>query len=344
MSGRLQVGVDPRIELVSVVYYLAGAPEYQFPPNTPYRRLVQEHFESARDHLAVHTAALLRCDHGISHDAPLGLVVYLDRVRLSPIVAMDLADLDPRWSGLDVGAFLEQLRCFAVDTDFASFLVSQAAYMSAVEDRISSAVTVLDLRRWFLSFLGPTSVAFVVIPKLLAYTWSYDVHAHTPSGRDQAYIVLELEAPDELGLPRPGAVTRSLLVHEMCHGYVNPVVESEFAAIAEPSSRLFQLVSAEMALQAYTTPEIMVKESLVRALVVIYLRTRISESAAHEAIEAEVALQFAWMTRLVDLLVPLAVRAGETQLPADLVGIVHALGPFLANEADLFEQSAAQSG
>jgi hypothetical protein len=338
----LRVAVDPRIELVSIVCYLAGAPEYQFQANTPYRRLVRDYFEAARAHPAVETAARLRRDHGISHDAPLGLAVYLDPVRLEPMVQIDQVELDPRWRGLDVVGFAEQLRDFGQEHRVRTLLLAQAAYISSVEDRVAASLHGAELRRWFINFLGPTHAQFVVVPKLLASAWSYDVHAHLPSGRDSVYIILELEDIDDAGLPRPANMTMTLVVHEMCHAYVNPAADREYAAIAEPSERLFQLVLPQMMNLAYSSPLHMIRESLVRALVVLYLHTKVSEELAHQTVEAEVRRGFLWMPRLVDALVPIAARVGRTQIPADVGEMVRALGPLFTAEAEMLERARAE--
>ena len=45
-EGKIDVRVDPRVELMSIIFRLAGHPEYNTAPNYPYLADVEAHFRN----------------------------------------------------------------------------------------------------------------------------------------------------------------------------------------------------------------------------------------------------------------------------------------------------------
>ena len=95
-----QVTVDPRVELLSVVFRLAGNDEYNQGRVPSYVSAVEEHFGEFRDNPVVVTARLLRWKRGVSYDAVMSLAVHLrDAESLEEAVPFEPrpAELDKRW-------------------------------------------------------------------------------------------------------------------------------------------------------------------------------------------------------------------------------------------------------
>src|SRR5258707_892659 len=72
-----EVHVDHRVELVSIVMRLAGAPEYKLADRTDYVSDVDKQLGAFADHKAVAMARELEAK-GIGYDAPIALAVHLD--------------------------------------------------------------------------------------------------------------------------------------------------------------------------------------------------------------------------------------------------------------------------
>ena len=70
------VCVDPPVELMSVLFRLAGDPEYNQGRVPSYVQDVESHFGRFRDHPVVKLARELRQTRGISFNAPMGLAVH----------------------------------------------------------------------------------------------------------------------------------------------------------------------------------------------------------------------------------------------------------------------------
>ena len=73
----VQIRTDPGIEIVSIIFHLAGNPEYNRICMDSYAQDIEEHFGKFRDHEAVELARQLRQSHGVSYDAPMSLAVHL---------------------------------------------------------------------------------------------------------------------------------------------------------------------------------------------------------------------------------------------------------------------------
>ena len=68
---RLRVSVDPRVELMSLLFRLAGNYEYNQAKVVSYTADVNKQFNPFRDHPTVQLARKLRTSRGIGYDAPM---------------------------------------------------------------------------------------------------------------------------------------------------------------------------------------------------------------------------------------------------------------------------------
>src|SRR5690606_4723013 len=112
-------------ELLSIIFRLAGNPEYNQGRLESYLADVDAHFGRFREHVAVNTARTLRRPRGVSFDAVMSMAVHLtDAYDLNERVPFDgpEARLDARWRPDEARLFLQELRRFVHDTHFRGFL------------------------------------------------------------------------------------------------------------------------------------------------------------------------------------------------------------------------------
>ena len=76
----IEVSVDPRIELFSIIFRVAGNPEYRRGILSAYVDDADRHFEPFRNYSAILLAQKLRSAHGIDYDAPMSLANHLTSV------------------------------------------------------------------------------------------------------------------------------------------------------------------------------------------------------------------------------------------------------------------------
>jgi len=281
-----EVHVDRRVELVSIAFRLAGAAEYSQATPTDYTRDVDK---LPRDHPAIAATRELIAK-GIAYDAPMTLAVNLDAPEQAA------AD-DPRWKSIDVAAYVKQLRAYQADAKLDAFFAAHAGYYTAVESRVRGALEAERPAAWFESFFGSTGAHFVVVPGLLEGPANYGPHT-----ADTRYQVLGLGEPDAQGLPVMTDDTVATLVHEMAHSFINPLFEAHASELVPSATILYRFVAKDMEDLKYGAPQIMLNESGVRAITVLYLRDKKGVGAAAQQTRLETRLGFLWTRELADVL------------------------------------------
>jgi len=308
-AAAIQVRVDPRVELMSVVFRLAGSPEYNRGAVPAYTQAVDAHFAPFRRHAAVRRAGRLRRFRGISFNAPMSLAVHLtDPPALDAGVTLDpLPDrIDSRWSSRSARGLVKDLQAFARESEFESFLSDHQELYALTADRLHEAIQDARILEWFQGFFGPrTEEEFIVVAGLLNGGLCYGASARRPGVPDAAeevYSVLGVWMVDESGLPRFGPEVATTIVHEFAHSYVNPLVDAHARALQPAGQELFGMVRNLMRKQAYASWRTMLYESLVRACEVRYTRAVFgSEAAAREVAEHQ-SRGFLWTGRLAAFL------------------------------------------
>jgi hypothetical protein len=325
--ARMEIKVDGRVELISILFHLAGGKGY-IAYDTPYRRAVDAWFAPHVNHPAVIASRELHDQHGISFNAPVGLAVFLDTRTLLPIADLQKAEeLDSRWKGAPVRDYLEKVRAFAGAANIHGFFQQEQPYINEVQKRMAAALANEKLDEWFQkTVVRDRPAEFVVVPGLLTGTWNYDAASHDSAGRQFVYQVVELEGVDAQGLPTPTRLTTELVAHEMAHSYVNPVVERHADVLVQAAQPLYDREKAMMEKQRYPSPRIMVEESIVRALAVFCTRDRVGPQSASELVHKDMAMGFYW---LIDLCTWIA----QQKSPLDLEKLVPGIAKFFADEA-----------
>ena len=105
----ISIRVNPAIELVSKVHYLAGTGQYDEKLLPEYLGRVDGYFGEFREHSAVQKVKEMNRLHGINGSAPMALAVYLgEPPGLEP--GVDLSgppdELESRWTAELIDEFL----------------------------------------------------------------------------------------------------------------------------------------------------------------------------------------------------------------------------------------------
>jgi len=95
-----EVSADPRVELFSIIFRLAGNPEYCRSIVLAYVKDADKYFKPFRSHDVILLAKKLRSTRDVSYNAPMSLAIHLndatelkERIPLQPRPA----SLDRRW-------------------------------------------------------------------------------------------------------------------------------------------------------------------------------------------------------------------------------------------------------
>jgi hypothetical protein len=302
----LRIVVDPRVELLSIVFRLAGNPEYNTPRVQSYAEDVEKRFGKFRDHPAVKLAQKLYQTRHISYNAPMSLAVQLTdttNIQLRVTLRPWPGGLDRRWTASDVNHFVKVARQFVKDTSFQDFIAQHHALYQTTAARMQAVIEKDGHIEWFDTFFGKRpNASFAVIIGLLNGTGNYGAQFRAADGREELYCFLRAGGTDSQGLPEFTCNELPLLVHEFSHSYCNPIVERHFAKFQPSADALYKPVSEQMRSLAYGNGQVLLQESLVRACVIRYRRRYEGEEVGRYVIQFEKQQGFLWMQELSDLL------------------------------------------
>jgi hypothetical protein len=302
-EGPLSSKVDPRVELLSVVFRLAGNPEYNMSPLKTYTADIDRYFSPYKEHPAVALARKLASEKDVGFDAVMSLAVHLSPPpALKPLVTFANDIPDARLGKDNAVLFSQRLAEFYRDTHFGRFLVSHQSLYHLAEERFQVVLTDVDLN-WYNTFYGNVRAGqFHLILGMNNGGGNYGPRVVWPDGHEEFFSIIGCWTQDDSGNPTYNADYLPTVIHEFNHSFVNPAFaehKREFAS----AGQIYERVADKMREQAYGNSDTMVIESLVRAAVIQYLETRGRESREiGERIREEQRNGFVWMDELVDLL------------------------------------------
>jgi hypothetical protein len=313
----LRVTVDPRVELLSIMFRLAGNPEYNQGRVNSYTTDVEEQFGRFRDHPVVVRARELRSSHGVSYDACMSMAMHLTDAY-APKLRMPLNPwpdgLDQRWPVEGISNFLVAAEQFVRATSFREFFEKHRALYETAQSRMEALLGKEAHLEWFADYFGERPQAtFTVALGMLNGGSCYGPHCREPSGKEELYCILGVWETDPEGLPRFTHEMLGTIVHEFAHSYANAIMDRHYAELTDAGDLLFRPVAERMRSQAYGEAQTMFRESLVRACVVRYLRQYDGPASAARQIKVEEANGFLWMPELSELLAEY--EAQRTQFP-----------------------------
>jgi hypothetical protein len=302
----LQITVDPRVELLSLIFRLAGNREYNQARVASYADEVEAQFGKFRDHAAIQLARRLRQTRGVSYDACMGMAVHLEdaetlqlRVPLTPWPD----SLDRRWTPESVTNFLALARAFVKETGFREFFETHRELYETTQARMKMTVEKSAHLEWFDAYFGQRpQAAFRLILGLLNGGSCYGPHFRGSTGREELFCVLGVWQTDAQGLPEFNQTMLDTVVHEFAHSYANPIIERHEAEFRPAGEILFARVAERMRAQAYGEATTMLRESLVRACVCRYALKYAGSAAAQLALREEEKRGFLWMKALSECL------------------------------------------
>ena len=304
-SERVEVQVDRRIELMTLLARLAGFQEFsQRNSASPYSQEVDERFADLAAHPAVETLRRLRQERGVGFDAIPAFAVHLNEDWEARIPYAERPErLDERWSTEEAEAFLGLLLDFVIESGVEDFFDEQAAYYERVEARLRDGLKDDRSLDWFDEFFGAKPTArYVAIPGLLCGGGNFGVGVRFPDERPEEILpVFGCSQFDDEGLPVFSGF-QELFAHELCHSYTNQVVDQFAEQLRPAAEQIYPRVAERMRRQAYGNWRTMMYESVVRACVVRCLAATQGPEAAEQREEVEIANGFLWISELSALL------------------------------------------
>jgi hypothetical protein len=289
------VSWDARVELMSLMFHLAGAPEYNTNKVPRYSAAVATHFDTLKSHAAVVSTREMRDKYRIAFFHPMNLAVHLTEPpalgERAPFDQPDMA-IGARWLAAPYRPYLDTLRSFYNDARVGEFFKAQAPLYESAVSRLREVVLREIDEDWFRRYFGSgPSTRFRVVPSLLNGGAQYGA-TYRAQGVEEAYAVMGVFKVDAEGLPVFDRDDADNVVHEYAHTLTNAHVDAAISKLEVSGPLLFDKVRNEMRAQSYGTWQTMVYEQVVRAVVVRYIAARRGEAEAAKEIAAQEKLGF----------------------------------------------------
>lgn len=293
--------VDKRVELLSIVFRLAGNEEYNSTRIKFYTDKVESHFNPYKHHETIEFAKELREKKSISYEAVMNMAMVLDD-SLNPIIDFNTS-VPERWNIDDATKFVELLKKFSKDAQCETFFRENEELFKEVSNRFAPVYKTLDLN-WFQSFYGnKADENFNIIISLGCGDQNYGTSYLRSNAEKEVFAIMGTWRVDESGIPVYGKDEYlPTIVHEFDHTFVNQLLAKYKGSFEESGKEIYKAVEYEMSRQqAYGNWQIMLNEALVRASVIKYF-------IDHGANETEIQVMqnkesnngFIWIKGLVD--------------------------------------------
>ncbi len=284
LSPRVHLEIDPRVELIQVIYFIANPKWYQErvspylvranPYNYHYMRDVAEYFGNYTNATAVRMVPMM-VEQGIAYDAIPEFALHLNPVNFSKVMNWsDMLKYRPWLNVTLLDEFAEAVVQFANETNFWKFYNEHRTFYNEtlIEFEEGNSRTILNVIRFEESFFGENASSWTIVPLTLISRHGFGVHI-TRNGGKYVYAFLGFSYVKD-GIPIVGisGTGVTFLVHEFAHSFVNPAVD-EYYSLFQPYEPLYDPVREKLSMMAYTNFKIMLYETFVRAVEAYYLNT-----------------------------------------------------------------------
>lgn len=300
----IDIRVDPRIELLTVIQLLGGYAEIgritRYPIN--YLGEINKHFSKFADHRAVSLFKEMM-SRGFAYDAPVWLVLHY-----GPLPEMDKFATPPdallqRCSGTEkADEFIHAMREFAAESNFYAFFAVHVGLYSTLIAEVSGSmggVRISDLEDYY--GYGQNSYNIILAP--LLHHGGYGPRIAHTDGIFDVYSVIGPHGATR-GAPYFGkqADFEYIVWHEFSHSFMNPLVEEHWAQLQPLQGDLFDPVKKQMEAQAYRIWQYTCNEYFVRAVVIRLTAIHVNEEAAAGLIARDKERGFFAIETLTDAL------------------------------------------
>lgn len=268
---------DECVELMSTVWRLSGAREYNLCKVPKYAQEVDDYFSPFKEHPVVELARRYQHDAGIAYDAVVAYALHLNVIDDAKIMFDDKFlkggdDSFDRWSDEQKKDFLKPLNDFYHTTNFHEWYLKQQELFNDVERAFSDINKKADYD-WFKKFYGMEGGSqFRIVLSLLVGPNNYGCSAKLKNGSDMLSPVIGCCELAENGdfYYEPNSVL-PIVIHEFCHHYCNSLNAKYWSKMSQSAEKIFKVKAEQLTQSAYGNAMIMMNETFVRASVIRYM-------------------------------------------------------------------------
>ena len=272
------------VELMWLIWKLAEVPYYDFD-----RYCIREVSESAdsyfaevKDHEAVSMAAAGFYD--VAYDAIAAYGMHLafsneGTISFNPEYVKGSDDSFDRWSEPDKQRMLAAVNDFYRQSNFNEWYSSLEPLRQQAIAEFNNKICDIDYE-WFPRFYGTSAenLSAQIVLSFLTAGNNFGLSARLANGKDLLSQVI-CASPDASSSRTAFFLSPSLseylyiIIHELSHPFCNPLIDQYWGAIKAKANSIYSQVAQMMEFQGYSSPRVMMYETLVRACSIRYLIT-----------------------------------------------------------------------
>lgn len=270
--GQIPVAFDECTDLMSLIWRFAGAKEYSQCTITPYVESIDAHFANFKNHRVVQLAQQYRNEHGVGYDAVPSYATHIQVNKDGKLVMNDklINHIDQRWTTEMQKEFLFALNDFYAKSHFHDWFISTESMQKECLEAFAKISNMVDLE-WYGNFFNKSEANFRIILCPLACVNNYGMDCFLKDGSHQLCPVISCASYINGKVTYSSSVL-SIVIHEFCHAYCNPLIDKYWDQMSENAWTIYGMNKDILASQAYTNAHILMYESLVRASVIKYFK------------------------------------------------------------------------
>ena len=279
--NNITVTVDYRTELLGILMYISGYDEFcpiQYDkgyPNDEYIDNIRKKFSKYKDEDVVRKFISLCKKHGFSYDAPICMFLQLDD-NFKCDCLDDYIFKERLHSDDTVYDLIKGLNEFASKINFNNYYDSNKKQYSEYIDKVAKCFNELDINKYLSDYYGyDENKKFFV--NLLPFA---TIGGYNATLSDSIYSNITVDDKEEMFKVKfaPGLIT--LTVHEMSHGYINPITDR--LNLVDEKDNLFDDIKDVMANMAYTSNKDIINEHIIRAIEIRTIKNVFQNDSWHE--------------------------------------------------------------
>lgn len=296
--------IDERVELLSIVFRLAGNHEYSQSLFPNYVEGIEKHFDKFKNHTLIRYVKDELQTEGIGFSSVMSMAIHItEPPNMFFVIDSFINDsLEEPWQKENAVKFLKLLNEFYADTDCETFFDNNKELYTNASRRFMKVYENIDLD-WYQNFYGVKPKGeFRIINALGNGGANYGPKIIFPNKEEIIYAIMGTWSVDDLGIPVYDVKSYfPTLLHEFNHSFVNDLVNNNRLKLKKSGKIIFDKVKDEMNRQAYGNWKTMYDEALVRAAVIKYMKDHnFDKQTINNELNEQLNNGFLWTAELVD--------------------------------------------
>ena len=297
--GKLQISIDPRMELLATVQLLSDYPVVN--RDLSYSKEILTYFKSFSSQEAVSLTNSLLQNHGFSYDAPVTFMLYLSQPpELEPQIKFSDYLLKRSGEGNNLEQYRKAIKGFAETSNFETFWNKKTPFYNQILDMTIADMGGKDLVKAIEDYFNETKESYNIVISP-SFRGGYGPRISDTDGKELIYACLSTTNWKDDIPYLSGSNLLYYVWHEFGHSFVNPLTDKYIDKVTS-LNKLFEPIKDFMSRQAYGDWATCVNEHIIRAIHVRLMELHIDAQQSEALLENELKRRFIYIEPLIEKL------------------------------------------